>query len=155
MHAAVIQATRSTPSRTQLTQYPSSRETIRQRNSRSGGRLPHFIGRCSTRARAGPLARRYPRWTLKEVPRNLPQLLKFESPRTSRHSRAQINATDRSGRPDNFTAKVDGEISRSTTSPDIAPSSKANARRKKQNNKIIRKSAETVAQTGDLALVKQ
>ena len=71
-YAAVIQATRSTPSGTQLKQYPSSRKTIRQRNFRSGGRLPHFIGSCSTRARAGPLARRYPRWTLREVPRNLP-----------------------------------------------------------------------------------
>ena len=159
-YAAVIQATRSTPSGTQLTQYPSSRETIRQRNSRSGGRLPHFIGRCSTRARAGPLARRYPRWTLREVPRNLPQLVRFESPRTPRrswatdrrdgqigktrqlrgeqtaksqekHDKSRYSAIKQGQRP----AKVDGEISRSTTSPDIAPSSKANVRRKSKATK--------------------
>ena len=49
------------------TWYPSSRETIRHRNSRPGVRLPHFTGRCRPRARAGPLARRDPRWTLREV----------------------------------------------------------------------------------------
>ena len=87
-YAAVIQATRSTPSGTQLTQYFSSRETIRQRNFRSGRRLPHFIGRCSSSGRAGPLAKRYPRWTFREVPRNLPRLVRFESPHTPRHSRA-------------------------------------------------------------------
>ncbi|CAM9583247.1 unnamed protein product, partial [Ascophyllum nodosum] len=32
-----------------------------------GVRLLHFAGRCSTRARAGPLARRDPRWTLRGV----------------------------------------------------------------------------------------
>ena len=67
-YSAVIQARCSTPSETQLTQYPSLRETIRQRNSRPGVRLPHFIGRCSTKTRAGPLARRCPRWALREVP---------------------------------------------------------------------------------------
>ena len=96
-YAAVIQATRSTPSGTQLTQYPSSRETIRQRNFRSVGRLPHFIGRCSTRARAGLLARRYPRWTLRKVPRNLPRLVRFESPHTPRQlsGHRQTRHTDR------------------------------------------------------------
>ena len=81
-------------------------------------------------------------------------LVRFESPHTPRHSRA----TDRRDRQIRKTrqrpAKVDGEISRSTKSPDIAPSSKANAGEKRKTTKY-RESAETVAQTGDLALVKQ
>ena len=41
MYAAVIQAIRSTPSGTQLIQYPSSHETTRLRNSRPEVRLSH------------------------------------------------------------------------------------------------------------------
>ena len=102
-YAAVIQATRSTPSGTQLTQYPSSRETIRQKNSRPGMRLPHFTERCSTRARAGPLARRHPRWTLREVHPESSTLVRFESPHTPRHPRATDRRDRQIGRPDNFT----------------------------------------------------
>ena len=73
-YSAVIQAARSTPSGTQLTQYPSSRETIRQRNSRPDVRLLDLIGKCSTKTKTGPLAGRYPRWTLREVPPESPTI---------------------------------------------------------------------------------
>ena len=100
----VIQATRSTPSGTRLTQYPSSRETIRQHKSRPGVRLPHFTGRCSTRARAELLARRDPRWTLREVHPESSTLVRFKSPHIPRHSRA----TDRRDRQIRKTRQLHG-----------------------------------------------
>ena len=102
-YAAVIQATRSTPSGTKLIQYPFSHETTRLQNSRLEVRLPHK--KCSIRGRAGPLAKRYPRWTLREVPRNLPRLVSFESPHTPRHSRA----TDRRDRQIGKARQLHGE----------------------------------------------
>ena len=102
-YSAVIQVTRSTPSGTQLTQYPSSRETIRQRNSRPGVRLPHFVGRCSTKTRAGPLARRYPRWTLREVPPESSTIGEVRKPRIPLDTLVpQIDRADRLGGLDNF-----------------------------------------------------
>ena len=102
-YSAVIQVTRSTPSGTQLTQYPSSRKTIRQRNSRPGVRLPHIVGKCSTKTRAGPLARRYPRWTHREVPPESSTIGEVRKPRIPLDTlMPQIDGTDRSGGLDNF-----------------------------------------------------
>ena len=151
-YAAVIQDTCSAPRGTQLTKYPSSRETIRQQNSRPGERLPHFIGRCSTRARAGPLARRYLRWTLRKVPRNLPRLVRFESPHIPRNYRA----TDRRDRQ---IGKTSVETSRQhfrevRLVPVKRHQSKANARPKRKTTKQ-QESADTIAQTGDLVLAEE
>ena len=102
-YTAVIQATRSTPSGTQLTQYPSSHETIRQQNSRPGVRLPYLIGRCSNKTRAGPLARRYSRWTLREMPPESSTIGEVRKPRIPLDTLVpQIDATDGLGELDNF-----------------------------------------------------
>ena len=149
MYAVVVQATRSTPSGTQLARYPSSRETIRQRSSRPGIRLPHVTRRCSTRARAGPLARRCPRWTLREVPRNLPRLVSSKARISPDTLVPQIDATDRSGRLVNFVESGRQNFREVRSVPVKRHQSKANARpkSKQQNN---RESAGTVAQTGNL-----
>ena len=121
-YSAVIQTTRSTPSGTQLTQYPSSSETIRQRNSRPGVRLPHFIGRRSTKTRARPLAKRYPRWTLREVPPELSTTGEIRKPRIPlRHSRATERRDEQIGRTRQFRGEQTAKFQGSTTGPGKAP----------------------------------
>ena len=89
---------------------PNSRNTF-PRVKRSGSEIPiqgtttHFTGRCSTRGRAGPLAGRHPRWTLREVHPESSTLVRFKSPHTPRHSRA----TDRRDRQIRKTRQLHGE----------------------------------------------
>ena len=139
-YSAVIQATPSTPSGTQLTQYPSSRETIRQRNSRPGVRLPHLIGRCRTKTRAGPLARGCPRWTLREVHTESSTIGDAQKPRIFLDTLVpQIDASERSGGLDNFVESRRQNFRKVRRALEKRHQSKANARRKanNKNNKGI------------------
>ena len=154
-YAAVIQTTRSTPSGTQLTQYPSSRETIRQRNFNPSARLPHFIGRCSTKTRAGPLARSYPRWTLREMFPESCTIGEVRKPRIPLDTLVpQTGAADRSGGLNNFVESRWQNFREVRSVPVKRHQNKANAR-PKANNEIIRESSGIVAQTGDLVLVRE
>ena len=66
----------------------------------------------------------------------------------------QIDATDRSGELDDFVESRQQNFREVQAVPVKRHQRKANAR-PKANNKIIRESAGTVAQTGDLDLVKE
>ena len=121
------------------------RETLRQRNSRPGVRLPHLIERCSTKTRAGPLARRYPRWTLGEVPLESSTIGEVRKSRISLNTLVpQIDATDRFGGLDNFVESRRQNFREVRLALEKRHQSEANARLK-ANNKILRVSAGTVA----------
>ena len=155
MYPAIIIATCSTPNETQLTQHPSLRETIRQQNSRPGVRLPHLIGRRSTKTRAGPLARRYPKWTLREVPSESSTIVDARKPRISLDILVpQIGTTNRSEGLENFLENRRQYFREVRLALEKRHQSKVNARLK-ANNKIIRESAGNLAQIEDLVLVEK
>ena len=121
-YSAVIQAARSTPSGTQLTQYPSSRETIRQRHSRPGVRLPDLIGRCSTKTITDRWREGTSDGPSGKCPRNLPRLMMLEAPHIPRHSRATDRRDGQIGRTRQLRGEQTATFQGNATGPVKAPS---------------------------------
>ena len=108
-----------------------------------------------TKTRVGPLARRYPRRTLREVPPESSTIGEVRKPCIPLDTLVpQIDATNRSGGLDNLVESRWKHFREVRPVPVKRHQSKVNAR-PKANNKIRRESAGTVAQTGDLVLVKE
>ena len=121
---------------------PNSHNTL-LRVKRSGSEIPGQVYNYRTSQEGAVPGQELDRWregTLYgpsgKCPRNLPRSVRFESPHTPRHPRATDRRERQIGRPENFTVSRRRNFERSTTGPDIAPSSKTNARRKSETTNI-------------------